>query len=179
MKSVTRLVLNIAFVFLLTAIGFSQEDATVDESANYLDKDIDSIYSEFPETMLQIRLPKYFEEFRSESISGFMHKGTAASIVAFEYEGSPYVLANDTLSQANLTSQNVMLVGSEESKTYEGYPCKFYFVSFQVDNVDVIRIMFFTGSYQKTVFLQANYPLAFDSVLRKVIMESFRTVKFE
>ncbi|MDA3911306.1 MAG: hypothetical protein PF448_08120 [Bacteroidales bacterium] len=142
-------------------------------------KDINSEYSVIPLTEISLRTPKHFEEFTSESFGGFMNKGTAASIVGFEYPKSPYVIQNDTLTQDSFTSQGVTLVNVESSKTYEGLACKFYFVKFQVDNVDIIRVMFFTGTYYKTVHLQANYPLAFDNLLRKVIMESFRTVKFD
>lgn len=179
MRMLSKYILKVTLLLTATMLFAGQNVILAQEDTEYLDKDIDSLYSKVPETGIQFRLPKYFEAFRSESINGYMHKGTAASIVAFEYEGSPYVFENDTLKQENLTTQGVQLIGSEESKTYDGNPCKFYFVKFQVDNVDVIRIMFFTGSYQRTVFMQANYPLAFDSVMRKVIMESFRTVKFD
>jgi hypothetical protein len=171
-------ILSVAVFITVTVCSVVQSQTVIDKQFDYSDEDVDSVYSAFSGTNIQMRMPKYFEEFNSESINGYMHKGTAASIVAFEYD-SPYVLVNDTLTQESLKSQNVDLVGSEETKTYTGMPGKFYFVRFNVDNVEVIRIMFFTGSYNETVFLQANYPFAFDSLLRKVIMESFRTVKFD
>jgi hypothetical protein len=178
-KLLSALVLNIAFVLIASPIlvGQSQHEDSVSQETLY--KDINSEYRTIPSTKISLRTPKHFDEFTSESFGGFMHKGTAASIIGFEYPESPYVIQNDTLTQDSFTAQGVTLVGEEASKTYEGLACKFYFVKFQVDNVDIIRVMFFTGTYYKTVHLQANYPLAFDHLLRRVIMESFRTVKFD
>lgn len=178
-KLIFILALNLAAILIAnpTLLGQSQDiDSTKHET---LYKDINSEYRTIPSTKISLRTPMHFEEFTSESFGGFMHKGTAASIIGFEYPESPYVIQNDTLTQDSFTAQGVTLVGEESSKTHEGLACKFYFVKFQVDNVDIVRVMFFTGTYYKTVHLQANYPLAFDNLLRKVIMESFRTVKFD
>jgi hypothetical protein len=158
-------------------MGQSEQKDSLSEEILY--KDIKSEYGVIPLTAISLRVPKHFEEFTSESFGGFMHKGSAASIVGFEYPDSPYLVESDTLTQKSFAGQGVNLLGTEVSKTHEGLPCKFYFLKFQVDNVDVIRVMFFTGTYYKTVHLQANYPLSFDSLLRKVIMESFRTVKID
>jgi len=178
-KLLLFLVLNITAILIVSPVLFGQAQSADSSMDEVLYKDINSEYRIIPLTEISIRTPLHFDEFTSESFGGFMHKGTAASIIGFEYPESPYVIQNDTLSQDSFTAQGVTLVGEESSKTYEGLACKFYFVKFQVDNVDIIRVMFFTGTYYKTVHLQANYPLAFDNLLRKVIMESFRTVKFD
>ncbi len=176
---------KLLFIVVLTLIFNSEavfaQDAHKDSVAysDFANKDLQKKESSFKNTSITIRLPRHFKEFSNESLGGYMHTGTASSIVAYEMEQTPYVLTSDTLSQDQLTGQEAKLVGQEESKTYDGKQAKFYFVEFETKDVEVIRIMFFTGNYNKTVFLQANYPKGFDSLLRKVIMESFRTVKFQ
>lgn len=173
-----RLLIIIVSILFSTTI-FAQTEYKGNNKPDSLYNDINLEYSKIPSTSIQIKPPKYFEMFSSETFNGFMHKGSAASIIGFEYKDVAYNPKSDTLKQENFTTQGVRLIGSEVAKTEDGLPCKFYFVTFQVDNVDIIRVMFFTGSYYKMVHLQANYPMAFDGVLRKAIMESFLTVKFE
>ncbi|MFO7879192.1 MAG: hypothetical protein ACQES0_00035 [Bacteroidota bacterium] len=180
MKSPKVLIVVLLTLMFHGGAVFSQ--ANQKDSLAYSDfvrNDLEKTESSFKNTSISLRLPKHFKEFSNEDINGYMHTGTASSIVGYEMEQTPYALSSDSLTQEQLSGQGVKLVGQEESKTYEGMPAKFYFVEFKTKDVEVIRIMFFTGSYNKTVFLQANYPKGFDSLLRKVIMESFRTVKFQ
>ena len=180
MMSRNVLILVMFALLLQNGAVFSQsnpKDTTA--YSNFVRNDLEKTERTFKNTSISIRLPKHFKEFSNEDINGYMHTGTASSIVAYELEETPYALSSDSLTQEHLSGQDVKLVGQQESKTYKGAPAKFYFVEFTTKGVEVIRIMFFTGSYNKTVFLQANYPKVFDSLLRNVIMESFRTVKFQ
>lgn len=147
--------------------------------SEFVTKDLDKKYSSFKNTDVKIRLPLHYKEFSNEKISGYIHAGTASSIVANEMNETPYALVTDSLNKERIEGSGAKLKEQENSETYNGNPAKFYFMEFTVEDVEVIRVMFFTGDYNKTVLLQANYPKAFDKLLRSVIKESFRTVKFE
>ncbi|MGM0651047.1 MAG: hypothetical protein ACQES1_11160 [Bacteroidota bacterium] len=147
--------------------------------SDFVRSDLKETESKFKNTSISIRLPKHFNEFSNGAVSGYMHTGTASSIVAFERNDAPFMLTQDSIRPEQLTGDSAKLVLQEDLKTYNGAHAKLFIVEFTVDGVEVYRLMFFTGNYDKTVFLQANYPKGFDKLLRKVITESFRTVKFD
>lgn len=150
------------------------------QAEQYRKTDLETEYKQFKNTNIRIRPPLHFQEFSSEEVSGFMNPGTAASIVAFEYPETPYIGFYDTIaSKAFGQVDNAKLIGTEEARTIGGSPAKFYFYSFKVDDVEAIRIMFITGNETQMVFLQANYPLAFDALIRQVIVQSFLTVQYK
>ena len=166
-------------VLFAPASSYSQVDSDSLSQSDYVSKDLEKEFSGFKNTSVKLRLPKHYKEFSNETLSGYMHTGTASSIVADEMNETPYALTTDKITQDNIEGSGALLVSQEESKTYSGSPAKIYYMEFKVKDVDMIRIMFFTGSYDKTVLLQANYPKSFDKLLRNVIKESFRTVKFD
>ncbi len=149
------------------------------QSINPLSTDLDSTYRTFKNTNIKIRTPKYFVEFESDELSGFMNTGTAASIVAFEYDSVPYVGYYDQFAEQALNRSNTAtLLGSKDVKTKTGQPAKFFIYSFVVNDTEIRRIYFFTGNNEKMIFLEANYPAMFDAIIREVILKSFLTVKF-
>lgn len=181
MKKILVNLIFLSFCFVPPLVSAQQNISFVDsaQATMHIQKDLDTVYRAFLNTSISILPPKYFVEFSSDKVSGFMHTGTAANIVAFEYNQTPYLVTADTLKQEHLIGQNVTLIGEETVKTNQGFPGKLYFAQFKVDNIDIIRIMFFTGDYNKTVFLQANYPLMFDPLIRQVIIQSFLSVQFK
>ncbi len=145
----------------------------------YQKSDLDTVYRSFKNTTIKILPPKYFLEFSNEQVSGFMNTGTAASIVGFEnndlaYAGYYEKIAKETFSKVD----SAKFIGEEKMKTLRGDPAQFFFYSFTVNKVDVIRIMFMTGDDKQMILLQANYPLAFDALLRPAIIQSFLTVEY-
>jgi hypothetical protein len=159
--------------------GLHAQPADSNQYSSFVEKDIAAEYSDFKNTSIELRLPKHFTKFENENLSGYMHKGTASSIVASERTDAPFMLTQDSIRPEQITGMGVELVSQQDVKTYDGAPAKVFLVEFTVKEVPVRRIMFFTGNYNKTVFLQANYPKGFDKLLRTVIIESFRTVKFD
>ncbi len=173
-------------LFVLLGIFINMKTVSAQQTTNdtlpysdFVRNDLQKTESKFKHTSISIRLPKHFKEFSNESINGYMHTGTASSIVAFERNDAPFMLTQDSIRPEQLTGDSARLVFQEDLKTYNGAHAKLFIVEFTVDGVEVYRLMFFTGNYDKTVFLQANYPKGFDKLLRKVITESFRTVKFQ
>jgi hypothetical protein len=142
--------------------------------------DLDTTYRYFKNTDIKILPPKHFVEFRSGETSGFVNTGTAASIVAAEYKDTPYVGYYDALAEEAFSQvKNAVYTGERSTETYSGRPAKFYFYEFTSKGVKAKRIIFFTGDESQMVFLQANYPAAFDALIKDVIIESFLTVEYE
>jgi hypothetical protein len=172
------------FVMFICGIhaSFSQNNVSLVDTVNaklYIAKDLDTTYRTFKNTEIRFLPPKHFVEFSSEERSGYMHTGTAANIVAAEYQQTPYLITSDTLKQHHLDNQDAQLFGQQMVKTHSGYPGKLYFARFYVDGISIIRIMFFTGDYNRTVFIQANYPEVFDPLIRQVLIQSLLSVEFK
>lgn len=162
--------------------AFAQAQVTMIDTTQmerYQKSDLDTVYRSFKNTSIKILPPKYFIEFSNDQLSGLMNTGTAASIVGFENHDLAYVgyyekIAKDAFSQVD----SAQFLGVEKMKTLRGDPAQFFFYSFVVNKIDIIRIMFVTGDYKQMILLQANYPKAFDALLRPAIIQSFLTVEY-
>lgn len=173
-----------AFVILqlFPLSAFSQNQVVVIDTSHveaYQKSDLDSVYRNFKNTTIKIRPPKYFIEFNNDQVSGLMNTGTAASIVGFEnndlaYAGYYEKIAKEAFSKVD----SAQFMGVEQMKTLRGDPAQFFFYTFVVNKIDVIRIMFVTGDDKQMILLQANYPMAFDALLRPAIIQSFLTVEY-
>lgn len=180
-----RIISLIVFTFiqLIVLCAFSQNQVVIIDTTQtemYQKADLDSVYRKFENTSIKIKTPKHFLEFSNDEVSGFMNTGTAASIVGFENEEVPYIgyyedYAEEAFSQVDYAE----LIGSKTVKTNSNLSAQFFFYSFVVDKVDVIRIIFVTGDEKQMIMLQANYPQAFDALLRQVVIQSFLTVEFK
>ncbi len=177
-----RFIVLIFIIVQYLSLGVNAQSQFVIDSTSvdrYQNSDIDSVYREFKNTTVKIRPPKYFVEFSNDQLSGFMNTGTAGSIVGFEnnelaYAGYYEKIAQDAFSKVD----SAKFLGSEKVITQKGDPAQFFFYTFVVDKVDVIRIMFVTGDNTQMILLQANYPMAFDALLRPAIIKSFLTVDY-
>jgi hypothetical protein len=169
-----------AFIFQLPVFSQALESFVDGEQAElYIVRDLENEHKTFLNTTIRIRPPKHFVEFSSEELSGFMHTGTAANIVGFQYPGTPYA-ANyegfiESLKEVDPT---VTFVGLEKVKTHKGFEGTLCFYTFKVEKVDIIRVILYTGDYNQMIFLQANYPAAFDMLIRQVIIQSLLSVEF-
>lgn len=169
-------------VQLFSLSAFAQSPFVVVDTTQverYQKTDLDTVYRSFKNTTIKILPPKYFIEFSNEEVSGLMNTGTAASIVGFEnndlaYAGYYEKIAQDAFSKVD----SAKFLGVEKMKTLRGDPAQFFFYTFVVNKVDVIRVMFVTGDEKQMILLQANYPMAFDALLRPAIIQSFLTVQY-
>ncbi len=174
------------FVLIMTALTavsferiYAQENNDSISYSDYVNRDLKDEYSSLKNTSIRLRLPLHFKEFSNEESNGFMHTGTGSSIIGFEIEDTPYMLFQDSLTNEQITGDGAYLISQEKIRTYSGHPAKLFFVGFKIEQVEMIRLMFYTGSYNKTIYLQANYPKSFEGLLKNIFTESFRTVKFE
>lgn len=157
-------------------------------SQKYTEQQKDSIlnsYITLPGSDIQIVPPAYFKPFIKEGKFGLMHEGAASSISIEEIKGVPFTVLSQGVTKENLESQNVKLLAREEIKTLQGKDAHIYLVSFTVKSTDgkqdseYERIMLFTGDYNRTIWINANYPVIARSILFNVLKASLLSVKFE
>ncbi len=179
----TAIILFVALQ-LLSYFSFSQslQDTVRIDSSNmsmYKDLDLMPDYQSFKNTNVSIRPPKHFIEFSSDEVSGFMNTGTAANIVGFEYDEVPYLGYYENVADSVFSSvDNAKFIDFEKGVTEGGYDAQYFFYTFVLDGVDIVRIMFVTGDDKRMIFMQANYPAGFDALIRPVIVQSLLSVKF-
>jgi len=142
-------------------------------------RDLSDTLSVLPGTHGKLRVPRYFEPFTYEKISGFLHKGTSSSIIAYEYPGAAFTAITNQMSDSTFSKQGAELIEILDLKRSDGSPAKAYVVRIKTKTAPVIRIMYFTGNYQTTYYLIANIPEVVSNLLRNVILESFKTLEFK
>jgi hypothetical protein len=136
-----------------------------------------------PGTSVRMIQPAHF--LASAQIKGFVHAGSSATIQVNEVEGSPWTLVVKGVTKEYLESQGVTYIGEEMVKTNSGVEGKMYFVTFSVKSaknpeemIEYERILFFTGDYNKTIWINANFPVLVKGLLFDLLKESLLSVEF-
>lgn len=170
----------ISFLFFSLSYVNAQNISDSLNFNTYISKDLDTVYSEFINTGASIRLPMYFELFTQDKYTGFIHKGTASTILAQRIDSTSFLSVTENLTQEVFLKQGAELIYELEVQTNEGRQAKFFIIKFITTNdVPINRIMFFTGDHQNTLLLTANYPEFFAGLMKNVFIASFMTVKFK
>lgn len=174
------IVLIIAFVTLIAITPVQAQDSGLDsiKRSLYIEKDLDSNYVDITNTGARFKPPKYFEPFAQGEYYGFMHKGTGANIIGQFLPGTPFISIATNMNKETFEKQGAILLEQFDFKTIAGAPAYVFIIRFEANKVPINRIMFFTGDYQNTILLTANYPELFSSLLREVMLTSFSTVIF-
>jgi len=87
-------------------------------------------------------------------------------------------MATKGLTKKYFKSQGVKLLAQENIKTSDNKNGIMYIVAFKVDDVPFERIMYFTGDYNRTIWINANYPVTARNVLFNVLKNSVLSVQF-
>ncbi len=129
----------------------------------------------FPETGLSIQAPQHFDT--TYMYKGLLHKATSSSLVSTKATDRNPIAFNQGLTKEYFTTQNLVLVKSEKLVTahWEGM---LYYLSFEIKNVKMQRMMLVTGTYNDTYIIMANFPEMFASQLSVPIRESMFTLLF-
>lgn len=170
-------ILTVLLAGPLALLGQSSLDSLRPE--NYIKKDLDSVYSELINTGAKLKLPLYFEPFVQGEYYGYMHGGTATTIMGQMMDSTAFLAVTANLNKEVFSKQGAELIEELDLKTIEGRPAKMYVIRFMAEKVPINRMMFFTGDMQNTLLLTANYPELFASLLRDVILTSFMTVQYK
>jgi hypothetical protein len=136
-----------------------------------------------PNTDIVITPPAHFKYV--DAFKGFIHVGTSASITIQEIENISYLQIVEGLTPEYFAKQKATLISSEDIKTKSGMEGKLYVLGFTTTSNDTSkkvlhyeRMMLFTGDYQRTLWISANYPELLKKVLYFVLKESLLTVQF-
>ena len=133
-----------------------------------------------PNTSVTITPPEHF--IMSNQFAGFIHMATGSTILVQETEGVPFVYYKGENASENFEKQGVTLVEERTLKTNSGKPCYAYVLSFKVEEsgkeVVFERILLLTGDYNKTIMLNANYPVIVKELIFEVLMNSLLSVEF-
>lgn len=125
--------------------------------------------------------PAYFEV--AENFTGFMHKGAGASIQISTTQGKPFpIMAQAMVDKANLEKLGIKLISQEKIKTKQGKDAILIVIGFTIKgpgkDFDYERIVLLTGDYDRTIMVNANYPLLAKEILFEVIKQSVLTLSY-
>lgn len=129
----------------------------------------------FPETGLSLQAPQHFDT--TYMYKGLLHKATSSSLVSTKAIGRNPIAFNQGLTKEYFSTQNLVLIKSEKIVTahWEG---TLYYLTFEIKNVKMQRMMLVTGTYNDTYIIMANFPDMFSSQLTVPIRESMFTLLF-
>jgi len=171
MITISRFFLNIFFTFVILSITIAQNNPV----NNILNKEQN--YVDVPKTSVRFIPPAHF--IFMEQNNGYMHIGTSSSIQVLEIIGTAYTMITPGLTKEYFKSQGVDFLSKEDVVTKSGQKGVIFTVSFFVDNIEFERLMFFTGNYNNTIWINANYPVAVKEMLNTVLKESILTAQFK
>ncbi len=161
-------------------IAFSQETTVLGESNAFASER----RVEIPETNISIVPPAHFKKIHNENNFGFIHIGALASIQIKIVEGIPYTYIASSVTEENLKEQGVELILQKNVNTIYGKPAELFVLSYTVEHpekelsVKFERLMLLTGTYQTTIWIDANYPVEVKDLLYNVMLASLLSIEF-
>ncbi len=146
----------------------------------------DTTISEYtaPGTDVSIVPPKYFVVLPVKNT--LLHPPTSSTIQINEIDGTAYSMLVKKITPEYIEKQNAHFISKKELVTDDGKKATLFLVSFTVTAKDSLhtqmefeRYMFFTGNYQKTVWINVNYPVIAREAIADVLLKSLLSVKFD
>ncbi len=168
----------IGLLLALSGLMFAQEhmrDSSPDLS-DYFIRNIEEIpydkhlVDTVPGFDIAIIPPEHF--IFAEEIPGYIHPGTSASIQIKEIKGTSWPIIDRAMTPEHFKSQGVNFITREEVELKSGLSGVIYTVSFEAKGVPFERIMLFAGDYNKTIWINANYPVMVKKTVIKPIINS-------
>lgn len=167
-----KLFILIGFVIISVPV-FSQEE---------IDTSITAYQA--PGTDVSLVPPKYFVVLPVKNT--LLHPPTSSTIQINEIDGTAYSMLMKNITPEYIEKQNAHFISKKEVITDDGKKATLFLVSFTVEANDTLhtqmefeRFMFFTGNYQKTVWINANYPVIAREAISDVLLKSLLSVKFK
>jgi len=124
---------------------------------------------------ITLDVPVGFEEVQGQN--GFLHKGSASTLMINEISNSPFSFTSDHFNAENLEKDGAKLIDKQELKTSSGQDAVLYTLTLSIKskdnttNVDFERMVLITGNENTTVYVVANYPV----IIKKLIQETMKT----
>ncbi len=141
-------------------------------------------YYSVPNTDLKIKPPKYFIVLPTPNT--LLHAPTSSTIQINEISGSAYKLLIKNITPEYIEKQKAHFISKQELTTDDGKDATLITVSFMTTSKDSLhtpikykRLMLFTGNYNKTVWVNANYPVIAEDVIHDELVKSLLSIKFD
>ncbi|MFO7791120.1 MAG: hypothetical protein R6V32_11170 [Bacteroidales bacterium] len=128
---------------------------------------------DIPEMDIRMAPPEGFEFH--DSLNGFVHKGSSASIQILEIENVGMKNATESLTQEYFKQQGFQLEKESVLQLNNGKKAKIYVTDYTVKDENYQRIFFFTGN-KNTIWINVNYPMIVKDLIYKPIIASLKTV---
>ncbi|MHC1705925.1 MAG: hypothetical protein AB9842_00245 [Bacteroidales bacterium] len=141
-------------------------------------RDLNDTLSQLPGINAQMRLPRYFVPFEYGQNVGFIHPATSTTLFVREYPGTAFLAYTSTITEELFTSQGAQLLEQFDARQSDGGLAKVYIMRFSTNEGDGIRIIYFTGNMQTMYYILANTPEVVSTMVRNVLLESFKTLEY-
>jgi hypothetical protein len=182
MNKITNNLLKAIFSIVFFCLSY----ASFSQGLSQSQKDsILNAYVTLPNSDIRMVPPAYFKAFINDGKFGFMHEGAASSISIQEIKGTPYPIVVQYMSKEYLETQGVKFIAKDNIQTKQKKDAVIYLVSFTVKSKDgnkdleYERMMLFTGDYNRTIWISANYPVVARKMLFNPLKESLLSVQFD
>lgn len=128
-----------------------------------------------PKTTASLTPPEHFEV--AKQFNGYIHGGTASTILIQELAGTSYLLLKKGMTPDYFAQEGFTYISEEEVKTSSGLSGILYRMSFTVQNTQFERLMLFAGDYHRTFWIVANYPTMVSEQMLPVMKTSLLTLQ--
>lgn len=124
---------------------------------------------------ITINVPEGFEAVQNQN--GFIHKGSASTLMISEITNSPFSFSVNHFNSENLEKDGAKLIDKQTIKTISGQDAVLYTLTLSLkskDNtttVDFERMILLTGNENSTICIVSNYPV----IVKKLIQEYLKT----
>ncbi len=124
---------------------------------------------------ITLDVPEGFEAVQGQN--GFLHKGSASTLMIEEIPNSPFSFSADHFNSENLEKDGAKLISKQDIKTSSGQDGVLYTLTVSLKNkdntssVDFERLVLLTGNETKTICVVVNYPV----IIKKLIQEPLKT----
>ncbi len=162
------------FIMMLSIWVANAQDSTI----------VQSHYLTIPKTDIEIIPPKFFIVLPSTP-NVLVHPTTSSTIQVNEIKGLGYPLSIKKLTKKHIEEQGATFIFKKDTITANGNRGTLYLVRFKVKGHDsnhteleYERYMFFTGNYENTIWINANYPVIAKETIAPVLLHSVLSARF-
>ncbi len=163
-------------IFIVTTISLSAQSSDIQDTVIKTYK--------VPNTDISFVPPKYFMVLPQANT--LLHPTSSSTIQVNEINGSPYPILVKNITKEYIEKQGAKFISKKDTITDDGKKATYFLVSFTTQAKDSLhtiveyeRFMFFTGTYNKTIWINANYPVIARDVIANVMLKSLLTVRFK
>ncbi|MEA1873409.1 MAG: hypothetical protein U9N51_03135 [Bacteroidota bacterium] len=168
----------IGLLIVLPGLMFAQEQVrdSSPELSDYFIRNIEEIpydkqlLDTVPGFDIAIIPPEHF--IFAKDVPGYIHAGTSTSIQIKEIDGTSWPIIDRAMTAEHFESQGVNFISREEVNLKSGLSGVIYTISFKAKGIAYERIMLFAGDYNKTIWINANYPVIVKKTVIKPIINS-------